>query len=575
MNPESRTRQEARGLSILAAALGVAITVALMIALSPALAGPPAADLTIEMRSSTLLFMDGGAWCAPSTTGPETGFFHLRVANNRPNQIYRGLEIAFAAPAGLTIRYPEGYLGDLEPGEAADVYFYVDYSQLRAWPGCQNNGKPPVNYNQVFTATLRSRQPNGMNGERVFTQSLTSAELQSAAVGGQRNEITFPSSAVQGSYITATVEFGYGNNADGTQLLAQFAGNRSFRADCFQLEGVKVVTSTIPAIPVGQTGSFFFPSVNTSNGDSLGLAYRFFVYCGGVSTSARPWSEITSGSNQKYNLVSFQGEPPLPLPPSQPVKTVIQVLRSVSQNVVFDGGTVVHTISFLNRAKQPVFIGNIQERQANGIAFAGVGPTSQVNSGTSTISPTLGAQGVLRWYGQPQVTYRIPPSGTLGAGLPGILTMSYTSTLPATQGFYTNWISATVGGDSTQAISVTVEVRQSPTAVSVGSFAAQRQGAEMRLAWDTSDEINTLGFMIYRQALPVGVWELLTPEMIPAQTPGMLLGAQYAWLDATAQPETAYAYRLVEIGRDGGRAPLGVIETVAQAFLRFLPAVRK
>jgi hypothetical protein len=63
--------------------------------------------------------------------------------------------------------------------------------------------------------------------------------------------------------------------------------------------------------------------------------------------------------------------------------------------------------------------------------------------------------------------------------------------------------------------------------------------------------------------------------MIPAQTPGMLLGAQYAWLDATAQPETAYAYRLVEIGRDGGRAPLGVIETVAQAFLRFLPAVRK
>ena len=87
----------------------------------------------------------------------------------------------------------------------------------------------------------------------------------------------------------------------------------------------------------------------------------------------------------------------------------------------------------------------------------------------------------------------------------------------------------------------------SPTAVTVGDFEAKPDSHGLQIQWVTVLELNLEGFRVYRStrvdALPAERL-LLTPSILPTQTPGGLQGATYTFSDPTAQPGTMYFYWL-------------------------------
>jgi len=90
-----------------------------------------------------------------------------------------------------------------------------------------------------------------------------------------------------------------------------------------------------------------------------------------------------------------------------------------------------------------------------------------------------------------------------------------------------------------------------PTAVSLASFEALWQGEDVRIAWETAEELDNLGFKLYRGSAPQGPWTQLNPALIPAQNPGGTSGAVYEWVDMDAVPGSAVYYRLEDLDIHG------------------------
>ncbi|HPD40189.1 MAG TPA: choice-of-anchor Q domain-containing protein [Anaerolineae bacterium] len=90
-----------------------------------------------------------------------------------------------------------------------------------------------------------------------------------------------------------------------------------------------------------------------------------------------------------------------------------------------------------------------------------------------------------------------------------------------------------------------------PTAVSLATFSAAWQGEAVLVTWETAQELENLGFNLYRSPSPTGPWTRLNPIMIPTQHPGAVFGGVYEWLDTTAPSGSASYYRLEDIDSDG------------------------
>ena len=106
------------------------------------------------------------------------------------------------------------------------------------------------------------------------------------------------------------------------------------------------------------------------------------------------------------------------------------------------------------------------------------------------------------------------------------------------------------------------------TAVALADFRVVRQGDGNKVIWQTSGEVSTIGFAIYRaegdnRASAV----LLSKELLAAQG----AGSGYAFVDGAAQTGTHYRYWLVEVETDGVMneygpvvvPPVGVASVVA------------
>ncbi|MBO9316635.1 MAG: carboxypeptidase regulatory-like domain-containing protein, partial [Chloroflexus sp.] len=109
-----------------------------------------------------------------------------------------------------------------------------------------------------------------------------------------------------------------------------------------------------------------------------------------------------------------------------------------------------------------------------------------------------------------------------------------------------------------------------PTAITLLSFTAERQGNGVLLRWVTGSERDTVGFLLLRSstgnrvdAMPI----VATP--IPAQGSAGS-GASYQWFDRTAQPNVSYHYWLVEIEADGERHEFSLISPAVQFTYRVL-----
>ncbi|MBN1149332.1 MAG: FG-GAP repeat protein [Anaerolineales bacterium] len=112
---------------------------------------------------------------------------------------------------------------------------------------------------------------------------------------------------------------------------------------------------------------------------------------------------------------------------------------------------------------------------------------------------------------------------------------------------------------------------EAPTAVTLADFQASPAASSVLLAWSTALELDTLGFDLLRADSPNGPRVQLNPELIPAQAVGGLLGAEYTFNDASAQPGQMYYYWLEVLSLDG-RQTFGPLAAQA-GFGVYLPVV--
>ena len=83
-----------------------------------------------------------------------------------------------------------------------------------------------------------------------------------------------------------------------------------------------------------------------------------------------------------------------------------------------------------------------------------------------------------------------------------------------------------------------------PTAVLLSSFRALPAAGGVLVAWQTTLEIDLLGFKLYRSTDPQGPKQLLTADLIPAKALGQSGGADYAFLDTQTVPDQVVFYWL-------------------------------
>ena len=98
-----------------------------------------------------------------------------------------------------------------------------------------------------------------------------------------------------------------------------------------------------------------------------------------------------------------------------------------------------------------------------------------------------------------------------------------------------------------------------PTAFTISEFTAQVQDARVQLNWTTANELNVLGFQVYRREGKRDETKL-NAELIPAQNPGELISNTYAFEDANVRAGKKYVYRLQVVFANGESESVEPIE---------------
>lgn len=103
-----------------------------------------------------------------------------------------------------------------------------------------------------------------------------------------------------------------------------------------------------------------------------------------------------------------------------------------------------------------------------------------------------------------------------------------------------------------------------PTAVDLAYFTATSRSNHVLLEWETTMELNIIGFDLQRGVSSDGPWQTLNPLPIPTVSPGSVEGHAYSWIDTLAPRGRLNYYRLAEVLLDGGSKPLAVTSVYYQ-----------
>jgi subtilisin family serine protease len=86
-----------------------------------------------------------------------------------------------------------------------------------------------------------------------------------------------------------------------------------------------------------------------------------------------------------------------------------------------------------------------------------------------------------------------------------------------------------------------------PTSVELSRLEAYPDGASIRVEWETTTEVDNLGFNLYRAESSDGPGNRLNEGLILGQVPGSPLGAVYDFLDEWVWPGITYYYWLEDV----------------------------
>lgn len=105
-------------------------------------------------------------------------------------------------------------------------------------------------------------------------------------------------------------------------------------------------------------------------------------------------------------------------------------------------------------------------------------------------------------------------------------------------------------------------VNGTPTAVTLDSLVAKMtKGNKVRLKWETGNELNVIGFNVWRKQGKTG-WKQRNASLIEAQNPGGLAGAKYKFVDKDARAKAKY--KLEAIMNDGTSSWSGIVKVRAK-----------
>ncbi len=110
------------------------------------------------------------------------------------------------------------------------------------------------------------------------------------------------------------------------------------------------------------------------------------------------------------------------------------------------------------------------------------------------------------------------------------------------------------------------------------SFTATPTDTAIGLVWETANEIDTLGFNVYRAASLDGPLTQLNNSLIPCQSSGSPMGAVYTYLDETVAPGIMTYYWLEAVDVSGAATRHGPVSAVVQSGTRhriYLPLASK
>ena len=116
--------------------------------------------------------------------------------------------------------------------------------------------------------------------------------------------------------------------------------------------------------------------------------------------------------------------------------------------------------------------------------------------------------------------------------------------------------------------------KASPTAVNITNLAARPVLQGVQISWSTAQEVDLLGFHIYRSPAVGGERLRLTENLVPASTPGGLIGSPYNFVDTTAAPGLVYQYWLETVSTNGSQF-YGPIPGAAASNWLYLPFLQK
>ncbi len=139
-----------------------------------------------------------------------------------------------------------------------------------------------------------------------------------------------------------------------------------------------------------------------------------------------------------------------------------------------------------------------------------------------------------------------------------------------------SWYVVLPANSTTGAIDGCHSEEAAPTAVTMAGFGATAQNAvpSVALEWQTLNELNLLGFNVYRSDAADGVKVKLNGGMIPAQHAGQLLGGSYSYEDTGVQPGDIWFYWVEGVVQSGPPEWLGP-QSANVLFRMMLPLINR
>lgn len=413
-------------------------------------------------------------------------------------------------------------IGTLGPGETKVCYYYVAYPAHTTAQGTINV-QLSDNTAQAKTQSLviYNRSSISANAGGTATQTITNQDL----IGG---------------VITDDVVYVVGNVQNGDENDFQVAVSSQFDPTKLTLLSTKVIASSVPGITSGATDSLYFISGNGTNGATVTIRWTFKISATSFTTYLLPCAGATSGStNYKYALNTSLGQG-TPITVSSSANP-LTITKTSDQTLYGYNSTAIFTITISNPGVYDVTIDKITDEIPAGFVFQSLDVTSQVTISNSTSTPLAGSTGTISFEGGvssgPSTSYVVPAGGSFVLIYSALTPASDAGNLVTTARDY---VGATEIGSAQNIVSVSGTLP-----VSLLSFKARRQNAQVKLEWRTAYEKNSSHFEIERSSLNSGFTKIGAVTAAGSS----FSNRDYSYTDHTLQ-SGVIMYRLKMVDKD-------------------------